>query len=60
MNKKMKKKNYFIPRIKTISADSAEIMADSKLNSDMGDQTVTPTTDGDYDGEFGAKGNSWD
>ena len=56
----MKKKNYFIPRIKTISADTAEIMADSKLNSDLGDQTVTPTTDGDYDGEFGAKGNSWD
>ena len=43
-----------------ISLELTEIMTDSKLNSSEGDQTVTPTTDEEFDGEFGGKGNFWD
>ncbi len=53
------KKEYILPNIKIVSADIAEILASTTLDSNQGDQTVTPS-DEEYNGGFGAKSYVWD
>ncbi len=53
------KRKYIVPQLKMLGIEEESIMANTRFDKDMGQQSVIPTEDEEYDGEFGTNETFW-